>query len=168
MNESPNPKKLDPSVVSRTASPCEVGRSSGEDSPPTSRNAPDPHSSRRRVRRAARRATDIRGWLAIARGQDTPDGRPWQAYAFERMVEANPFPSVMGASSPGAVRGRLQSQRGRRFAGINAVEQYVGDWAIDNGLTLLWRRRPRPQEGRGDRRRLYPAAASFLRRMGHG
>ena len=37
---------------------------------------------------------EIRGWLAIARGMDKPpsDEMPWQEYAFQRMVQANPFP----------------------------------------------------------------------------
>ena len=41
---------------------------------------------------------DIRGWLMIARQMDKSPvaGMAWQEYAFHRMMEANPFPSMMG------------------------------------------------------------------------
>lgn len=171
MNESPNPKKLTfrrfengesmwkwddlqekiftadkshkcPTYIHR-APPCQAGCPSGH---------------------------DIRGWLAIARGQDkAPDGRPWQAYAFERMVEANPFPSVMGRVCPAPCEDGCNRNEVDDFVGINAVEQYVGDWAIDNGLTL-----PAPAAETGKKVAVIGggpaglAAASFLRRMGHG
>ena len=50
---------------------------------------------------------DIRGYLNIVRGIEKPpvgsDGKPsmsWQEYAFRRLTEANPFPSVMGRVCP--------------------------------------------------------------------
>ena len=44
---------------------------------------------------------DIRGWLAIVRGLDKPEGdTAWQEYAFQRMTMSNPFPSVMGRVCP--------------------------------------------------------------------
>ena len=46
---------------------------------------------------------DIRGYLNIVRGIEKPpvgaDGKPtmtWQEYAWRRLTEANPLPSVMG------------------------------------------------------------------------
>lgn len=113
---------------------------------------------------------DIRGWLAIARGQDKPTvaGQPWQAYAFERMVEANPFPSVMGRVCPAPCEDGCNRNEVDEFVGINAVEQYVGDWAIDNALAL-----PAPAEETGKSVAVIgggPAglsAAMFLRRRGH-
>ncbi|MGB0748129.1 MAG: NAD(P)-binding protein [Magnetospiraceae bacterium] len=80
---------------------------------------------------------DIRGWLAIARGQDKPMGDdPWEKYAFERMVEANPFPSVMGRVCPAPCEDGCNRNEVDDHVGINAVEHYVGDWAIQNGLKL--------------------------------
>jgi len=39
---------------------------------------------------------DVRGWLAIVRGQEKPaEGTEWQQYAFERATDSNPFPSMM-------------------------------------------------------------------------
>jgi len=113
---------------------------------------------------------DIRGWLAIARGMDKPPvaGMSWQQYAFERMVEANPFPSVMGRVCPAPCEDGCNRNEVDEFVGINAVEQYVGDWAIDNGLTL-----PGPTEETGKSVAVVGggpaglAAAMFLRRSGH-
>ncbi|MBT3237606.1 MAG: NAD(P)-binding protein [Rhodospirillaceae bacterium] len=81
---------------------------------------------------------DIRGWLAIARGQDKPAGEetPWQQYAFERMVESNPFPSVMGRVCPAPCESGCNRNEVDDFVGINSVEHYVGDWAIENNMKL--------------------------------
>ena len=113
---------------------------------------------------------DIRGWLAIARGMDKPPvaGQAWQEYAFNRMVEANPFPSVMGRVCPAPCEDGCNRNEVDEFVGINAVEQYVGDWAIDNGLKLAG---PAQESGKavavigGGPAGL--AAAMFLRRSGH-
>ena len=114
---------------------------------------------------------DIRGWLSITRGLDKPveKGQPWQDYAFRRMAEANPFPAVMGRVCPapcesGCNRNELEEQ-----VGINAVEQYVGDWALDQKREFS---KPARESGKtvaiigGGPGGL--AAAYFLRRMGHG
>ena len=113
---------------------------------------------------------DIRGWLAIARGQDKPpvEGMKWQEYAFLRMVEANPFPSSMGRVCPAPCEDGCNRNEVDEFVGINGVEQYVGDWAIENGLKLPT---PAPDTGRkiavigGGPAGL--SAAYFLRRDGH-
>ena len=80
---------------------------------------------------------DIRGWLAIARGMDKPPAQmKWQEYAFQRMVAANPFPAMMGRVCPAPCEDGCNRNEVDDFVGINAVEQYVGDWAIENKLAL--------------------------------
>jgi len=81
---------------------------------------------------------DIRGWLAIARGMEKSpvEGMAWQEYAFQRMIEANPFPSVMGRVCPAPCETGCNRVEVDDFVGINAVEQYVGDWAIENNIPL--------------------------------
>jgi len=81
---------------------------------------------------------EIRGWLAIARGMDKPpvEGMSWQEYAFQRMVEANPFPATMGRVCPAPCEDGCNRNEVDEFVGINAVEQYVGDWANENNLKL--------------------------------
>jgi len=81
---------------------------------------------------------DIRGWLAIARGMDKPpvEGQAWQEYAFHKMVEANPFPASMGRVCPAPCESGCNRNEVDDYVGINAVEQYVGDWANENGVKL--------------------------------
>ncbi len=113
---------------------------------------------------------DIRGWLAIARGMDKPpvDGMPWQEYAFRRMVEANPFPAAMGRVCPAPCEDGCNRNEVDDFVGINSVEQYVGDWAIENNMSF-----PRPSKETGHKVAVIGggpaglAAAFFLRRDGH-
>ena len=89
---------------------------------------------------------DIRGWLAIARGMDKPtvEGMEWQEYAFERMVEANPFPSVMGRVCPAPCEDGCNRNEVDDQVGINGVEQHVGDWAIAHKIAL-----PKPEKETG-------------------
>lgn len=113
---------------------------------------------------------DIRGWLDIARGMDKPpaDGMAWQEYAFQRMAAANPFPATMGRVCPAPCEVGCNRNAVDDRVGINAVEQYVGDWANANGAKL-------PAAGADTGRRVAvigggPAglsAAYFLRLDGH-
>ncbi len=81
---------------------------------------------------------EIRGWLAIARGMDKPpvEGMAWQEYAFQRMVAANPFPATMGRVCPAPCEDGCNRNEVDDYVGINAVEQYVGDWANENNIKL--------------------------------
>lgn len=113
---------------------------------------------------------EIRGWLSIARQMDKPPTKDmkWQEYAFQRMVEANPFPATMGRVCPAPCEDGCNRNEVDDFVGINAVEQYVGDWANDNSLNL-------PQAGEFTGKKIAVvgggpaglAAAYFLRRKGH-
>ncbi|MEJ2030601.1 MAG: NAD(P)-binding protein [Maritimibacter sp.] len=113
---------------------------------------------------------DIRGWLAIARGMDKPtnEDMPWQEYAFQRMVEANPFPATMGRVCPAPCEAGCNRNEVDDYVGINGVEQYVGDWANANGVKIAG---PEVETGRkvavigGGPAGL--SAAYFLRRDGH-
>jgi len=113
---------------------------------------------------------EIRGWLAIARGMDKPpvEGMAWQEYAFHRMAAANPFPATMGRVCPAPCEAGCNRNEVDDYVGINAVEQYVGDWANQNDVG-------HPEPGADTGRRIAvigggPAglsAAFFLRRDGH-
>ena len=50
------------------------------------------------------------------------------------MVEANPFPATMGRVCPAPCEDGCNRNEVDDFVGINGVEQYVGDWAIENKL----------------------------------
>ncbi|TRZ93366.1 MAG: FAD-dependent oxidoreductase [Rhodocyclaceae bacterium] len=84
---------------------------------------------------------DIRGYLNIARGIEKPplgaDGKPsmsWQEYAWRRLTEANPLPSVMGRVCPAPCETGCNRNEVEDHVGINSVEHYLGDWAIQNNL----------------------------------
>ncbi|MET0069872.1 MAG: NAD(P)-binding protein [Candidatus Thiodiazotropha sp.] len=111
---------------------------------------------------------DIRGWLAIVREQEKPaEGMEWEQYAFERAVEANPFPSMMGRVCPAPCQDGCNRNEVEDFVGINSVEQYIGDTAIEKGFKFT----PGADTGRkvavigGGPAGM--AAAFQLRRMGH-
>ncbi|MCB1333385.1 MAG: NAD(P)-binding protein [Roseivivax sp.] len=113
---------------------------------------------------------EIRGWLAIARGMDKPpvEGMAWQEYAFHRMAAANPFPATMGRVCPAPCEAGCNRNEVDEYVGINAVEQYVGDWANANNVA-----HPAPKAETGKRVAVIgggPAglsAAYFLRLDGH-
>jgi len=80
---------------------------------------------------------DIRGWLNIVRGiEKPPEGLIWQEYAFKRVTEANPFPSIMGRVCPAPCEDGCNRNEVEDHVGINSVEQYIGDYALENKLKL--------------------------------
>ncbi|MDH4325082.1 MAG: FAD-dependent oxidoreductase, partial [Betaproteobacteria bacterium] len=80
---------------------------------------------------------DIRGWLNIVRGvEKPPKGTAAQEYAFRRSTDANPFPSMMGRVCPAPCQTGCNRNKVEDFVGINAVEQYIGDYALEKNYTF--------------------------------
>jgi NADPH-dependent glutamate synthase beta subunit-like oxidoreductase len=78
---------------------------------------------------------DIRGYLNIVRGVEKPPaGVTWQEYAFRRVTQANPFPSVMGRVCPAPCESGCNRNEVEDFVGINSVEHFLGEYAIANKL----------------------------------
>ncbi len=78
---------------------------------------------------------DIRGYLAIARGQEKPpEGVEWEEYAFRRSTDANPFPAMMGRVCPAPCQEGCNRNDVEDYVGINAVEQFIGDTALAKGF----------------------------------
>ena len=84
---------------------------------------------------------DIRSYLAIVRGQEKPpvgaDGKPTMPayeYAWRRLTQANPFPSVMGRVCPAPCETGCNRNVVEDFVGINSVEHFLGEYAIKNNL----------------------------------
>ena len=85
---------------------------------------------------------DIRGYLAIVRQTEKPpkgkDGKPtmpWQEYAWRRLTEANPFPSVMGRVCPAPCETGCNRNALEDHVGINSVEHFLGEYAMANNLS---------------------------------
>ena len=113
---------------------------------------------------------DIRGWLQIARGlEKPPEGMSWQEYAFRRSTDANPFPSMMGRVCPAPCQDGCNRNEVEDFVGINAVEQYIGDYAIKADYRFRVGKKESGKQvaiiGGGP---AGMAAAYQLRRLGHG
>ena len=113
---------------------------------------------------------DIRGWLSIVRGLDTPpEGQEMSEYAFLRSTDANPFPSVMGRVCPAPCQDGCNRNELEDYVGINAVEQYIGDTAIEKNYSFT-----KPEQETGKKVAIVGAgpaglaAAYQLRRQGHG
>jgi NADPH-dependent glutamate synthase beta subunit-like oxidoreductase len=111
---------------------------------------------------------DIRGWLNIVRGvEKAPKGTSMQEYAFRRSTDANPFPSMMGRVCPAPCQQGCNRNKVEDYVGINAVEQYIGDYALEHKFTF----QPGPDTGKrvavvgGGPAGL--SAAYQLRRKGH-
>ncbi|MBL0300032.1 MAG: NAD(P)-binding protein [Betaproteobacteria bacterium] len=80
---------------------------------------------------------DIRGYLNIVRGVEKPPaGMPWQEYAWRRLTEANPLPSVMGRVCPAPCESGCNRNQVEDFVGINSVEHFLGEWAIEKKLAF--------------------------------
>ena len=112
---------------------------------------------------------DIRGYLNIVRGiEKPPAGVPWQEYAWRRLTEANPLPSVMGRVCPAPCESGCNRNQVEDFVGINSVEHFLGEWAIENKLAF-----PKPETHSGKKVAVIgggPAglsAAYQLARKGH-
>jgi NADPH-dependent glutamate synthase beta subunit-like oxidoreductase len=88
---------------------------------------------------------DIRGYLNIVRGiEKPPAGVVWQEYAWRRLTEANPLPSVMGRVCPAPCESGCNRNQVEDFVGINSVEHFLGEWAIEHQLAF-----PKPTEQTG-------------------
>jgi len=112
---------------------------------------------------------DIRGYLNIVRGiEKPPAGMPWQEYAWRRLTEANPLPSVMGRVCPAPCESGCNRNEVEDFVGINSVEHFLGEWAIEHKLSF-----PKPEHLTGKKVAVIgggPAglsAAYQLARKGH-
>ena len=84
---------------------------------------------------------DIRGYLSIMRGTEKPpvgaDGKPVMPaaeYAWRRLTEANPFPSVRGRVCPAPCETGCNRNEVEDHVGINSVEHFLGEYAITNKL----------------------------------
>lgn len=81
---------------------------------------------------------DIRGWLMTIALREklglSLDEACEKAWRIE--VETNPFPAVMGRVCPHPCEGHCNRNEKDAAVGINSVERFIGDYAIEHDLKL--------------------------------
>src|ERR1035437_640291 len=81
---------------------------------------------------------DIRSYLNIMRGvEKLPAGVPAPEYAFRRLTEANPFPSVMGRVCPAPCESGCNRNQVENSVGITSGEPFLGEYAIGRNLKFV-------------------------------
>jgi NADPH-dependent glutamate synthase beta subunit-like oxidoreductase/Pyruvate/2-oxoacid:ferredoxin oxidoreductase delta subunit len=82
--------------------------------------------------------TNIRDWIAIIAQHDRLGLSKEEAYtrAWNRIVECNPFPATMGRVCPHPCEAECNRKDKDGAIAVNALERFIGDWAIQQGLSL--------------------------------
>jgi len=82
--------------------------------------------------------TDIRGWLTTIAQAEAYGRTPDQAYeiAWQMITDKNPFPAVCGRVCPHPCEDNCNRNAKEGAVAINALERFVGDFAIAKGLKL--------------------------------
>lgn len=81
---------------------------------------------------------DPRGWIGIVAQRQKLGLSDRQAYeqAFGVLAAANPFPATLGRVCPHPCQGRCSRDRTDGAVAINALERFLGDWALANRVPL--------------------------------
>ena len=81
---------------------------------------------------------DIRGWLTAIAQAEAYGRTHDEAYraAWETITERNPFPAVCGRVCPGLCEDACNRRKKDGAVAINALERFVGDFGIAQGLKL--------------------------------
>ena len=93
---------------------------------------------------------DIRGWLTVIAHREklglSLDEACEQAWRIE--METNPFPSVMGRVCPHPCEGECNRKERDGAVGINSVERFIGDYALEHNLkpTMIEGEEPKKQK----------------------
>jgi NADPH-dependent glutamate synthase beta subunit-like oxidoreductase len=81
---------------------------------------------------------DVRGWLNTV-SQHTKMGKSVDEAldaAFQQVAGANPLPAVLGRVCPHPCEGDCNRKDKDKSVGINSVERFLGDWALERKLAL--------------------------------
>lgn len=82
--------------------------------------------------------SDIRKWIGLIAQRDRTGLEKEQAYseAWRTITEVNPFPSVLGRICPHPCEVGCNRSENDDAVAIKALERFLGDWAIQEGLAL--------------------------------
>jgi NADPH-dependent glutamate synthase beta subunit-like oxidoreductase/Pyruvate/2-oxoacid:ferredoxin oxidoreductase delta subunit len=109
---------------------------------------------------------DIRGWVAVLAQQRKLGLSRREAYsrAWRLLVETNPFPATLGRVCPHPCQTQCNRANADGAVSVNAMERFLGDWALGEGLELL----RQPQGGNAESIGVIgagPAGLSFAYQM---
>jgi NADPH-dependent glutamate synthase beta subunit-like oxidoreductase/Pyruvate/2-oxoacid:ferredoxin oxidoreductase delta subunit len=81
---------------------------------------------------------DIRGWIGTVAQREKTGLSLEEAYtrAWRMIADVNPFPSVLGRVCPHPCEQHCNRTELDEPLAINAMERFLGDWAIDAGVPL--------------------------------
>jgi NADPH-dependent glutamate synthase beta subunit-like oxidoreductase len=81
---------------------------------------------------------DIRGWLGIIAQHEKAGLTLDEAYdkAWEKLTELNPLPATIGRICPHPCEDRCARRDKDGAVSVNALERFLGDWAISRSLPL--------------------------------
>ena len=82
--------------------------------------------------------TDVRGWIALIAQRRKLGLSDQEAFtrAWESVAAINPFPAVMGRICPHPCQDECSRAGKDGPVAINALERFLGDWGLDQGLPL--------------------------------
>ncbi len=81
---------------------------------------------------------DIRGWIGTVAQRHKLGLSREEAYtrAWRTITDVNPFPSVLGRVCPHPCESHCNRSEKDGAVAINAMERFLGDWAIENSIPL--------------------------------
>lgn len=81
---------------------------------------------------------DIRSWIGLVAQRKKIGIQRQEAFAraWQTIVDVNPFPSTLGRICPHPCEAHCNRSDLDEPLAINALERFLGDWAIDNNLSL--------------------------------
>lgn len=80
---------------------------------------------------------DIRGWIGIIAQRSKTGISKEQAFerAWKMITDVNPFPATLGRICPHPCESRCNRSVKDEPVAINAMERFLGDWAIENSIS---------------------------------
>jgi NADPH-dependent glutamate synthase beta subunit-like oxidoreductase/Pyruvate/2-oxoacid:ferredoxin oxidoreductase delta subunit len=83
--------------------------------------------------------TDVRGWITTIAQAESYDRTNEQALrlAWQKITDFNPFPAICGRVCPYPCESACNRKDKDGAVAINALERFVGDFGITNGLKLV-------------------------------
>jgi NADPH-dependent glutamate synthase beta subunit-like oxidoreductase len=81
---------------------------------------------------------DVRGWIGLIAQHEKTGMTRERAYtaAWRQLAENNPFPATLGRVCPHPCEAHCSRAEREGAVAINALERFLGDWAIAHGLEL--------------------------------